>query len=124
MLINTRILGYSLGGSQVADLFQKASPEEKKLLDKYDDIVLVNPGASPFATDVDDVENMLNDERTTLLTNRSDIISGLYQQYAHADRTYYGNHIFNPLTAHGDEQFGSNPNKEQNVGEIMANIGL
>ena len=101
-------LSYSLGGSQVTEAFSETDPYKKQWLDKYTNITLVNPGASPFNSE-DKIQAILDQDRTTLLVNRSDVISGLYTQNAYADRTFYGSHTVNPLQAHDDEQFGTNP---------------
>ena len=101
-------LGFSLGGSYITEVFTGQDEADKRVLDRYDSIVLVNPGGSPFG-DTDKIENILGQERTTLLTNRSDIISSIYSQYSDKDRTYYGPHSYNPLEAHSPEQFGSSP---------------
>ena len=101
-------LGYSLGGSQVTEAFSESDPDKKEWLDKYGNISLVNPGASPFNGE-DKIKALLGQERTTLLVNRSDIISSLYTQNAYADRTYYGPHTYQPLHAHSNEQFSTTP---------------
>ena len=122
-------LGYSLGGSMLTNVFATQSEEEKALLDRYEDVVLVNPGGSTFGP-TDQIENVLNQDRTTLLANRSDIISGIYQQYANKDRTYYGKRTYDWLRAHDDEQFGTeSPDwTDEKPGvtnqEAMANVGL
>ena len=99
-------VGYSLGGTQLTEIF--GNKEQNKYLDEYDSILLVNPGASPF-NDSEKIENVLKDERTTLLANRSDIISGLYQQYADSSKTFYGDHTYSALRAHDDRQFSTEP---------------
>jgi len=90
-------------------------------LDKFEDVVLVNPGGSPFGP-TDQIENMLGQERTTLLANRSDIISSVYQQHSNKERTYYGPHTYNYSHAHDDEQFNSSPPEWTETAKM--NVGL
>jgi len=122
------LLSYSLGGAQVTEAFTSDSgADQKKLLDDYDQITLVNPGSSPFA-DGSHIKSFLGDDRVKLLANRSDIISAEYQQYADASRSYWGARTHNALHSHDDEQFGTTPPEwdETRVGSegVLAGLGL
>ena len=101
-------IGYSMGGAQITTIFTDMDPEVKDRLDQYTDIVLVNPGGSS-ANSVH-VKEILNDDRTTLLSNRSDVISQVFTtNVTDNDRWYAGPHTYHPLFAHQWEQFGTDP---------------
>jgi hypothetical protein len=97
------VSAYSLGGSQLTSLYQN----DPTALKNFSDILLVNPGGSAFNTT--GVEQIMADDKTTLFSNRSDIISAPYVQHANdPSKVYYGPHSANPQAAHSEEQFGTN----------------
>jgi len=100
------VLGYSLGGSIITNIFTNDDPESKTLLDKYDDVVLLNPGGSPFNTE--HVKEIMNQDRTTLLSNRSDVVSSMYTtNVQNNDQAYYGPASWGALQSHSWEQFST-----------------
>jgi hypothetical protein len=100
------VLGYSLGGSMLVAVM--TGDEQKEALDNFDEIVLVSPGGSPFAGE-DRVKQIIADDRTTLLVNRSDIVSAIFTQQSDPKKTYYGAHSWGVLESHKNEQWGTDP---------------
>jgi hypothetical protein len=103
-------LGFSLGGTQLTDIFGQSNPAEDSSLSEFDSIVLVSPGGSPLNTT--QIKKIMGDDRTTLLSNRSDIISQMYTANSNsASTSYYGEHTIYPTFAHGWQQYGSEFNQ-------------
>jgi hypothetical protein len=89
------------------DAIVDATPEQTKLLNNIDHLILVNPGSSPAADD-SSIKEIMQDDRLKLFLNKSDIISQVFNYNLTEDTNFsYGEPTTNPLTAHNYRQFSS-----------------
>ena len=86
--------------------------DDNEKLDEFRDVVLVSPGGSPFNTT--QIEEIMKQDRVTLLSNRSDIISQMYTaNVSNNSQAYYGPHTIHPTYAHNYKQFGTDFDETQ-----------
>jgi len=98
---------HSLGGAIVTDSILGASQEETSWLDKYGQLNYYNAASSPIRN-LDSIKDIVQDSRVKLFINRSDLINQGYNQVRNDDtRVSFGDAAWNPLTAHGMDQWGS-----------------
>ena len=98
---------HSLGGAIVTDSILAASDEEKTWLDNYSQLNYFNAGSSPIAN-LEPIKEIVKDSRVKLFVNRSDMINQAYNQERLEDtRVSFADAAWNPITAHGMAQWGS-----------------